>query len=61
MESKYFIQVFPNGLGTEPRLTWVLPKSEYSISEGMVHIQDPRTNLTKSFPTSICMIDEVKQ
>jgi hypothetical protein len=61
METKFLIQVFPNGLGTTPRLEYRLKKEEFTINEGMVNIQDPKTNLLKRFPTSICIIDEVME
>lgn len=59
METKFFIQVFPNGLGTTPRLTWELDKEKFDIKDGMIHIKDPKTNMQKSFPTNVCIIDEV--
>jgi hypothetical protein len=55
----WLIQVFQNGFQEKPTLKYRL--KEYDVNEGLLNIIDPRINLTKSFPTSICTIDEVKE
>jgi hypothetical protein len=55
----WLIQIFQKGMDTQPTLKYQL--QTYELSEGMIHVLDPKTNLTKSFPTNICTIDEVKE
>jgi len=53
----WLIQIFQNGMSERPTLKYNL--NLFELSEGMIHVVDPKTNLTKSFPTNICTIDEV--
>jgi hypothetical protein len=55
----WLIQVFQNGFNEKPTLKYFL--KQYELNEGMLTITDPKINLVKSFPTSICTIDEVKE
>ncbi len=57
----FFIQVFPNGLGTNPRLDYTLEESQFEIRDSMIHLKDPKSGLEKKFPTSITIIDEVRR
>jgi hypothetical protein len=53
------IQVFQKGFDTSPTLKYLL--IQYELSEGMLTVIDPKTNLPKSFPSAICTVDEVLQ
>lgn len=58
----FFIQVFQKGFDTSPTLKYYL--KEYELTEGMLTIIDPKINLAKSFPSTICTVDtlpEVKE
>lgn len=42
-------------------LRYVLDEFDYSIEDGMVSFEDPKTRLLKKFPTDWCEFTEVRQ
>lgn len=55
----WLIQVFEKGFNELPTRKYKLQC--YTAENSMIHVIDPKLNLTKSFPSTICTIDEIKE